>query len=245
MSIDNIPTYYSTGYYNPSQAQAEYLNYDINTTTGSSSTEYIDLNLSNYLNPPLPTWKNKITVYTNVNEDVFTNGNNVVINLTNVDLGDVQQELMIVNRAISGNAPVGFSILYLPDGNSAPIPAIYFINSSESVVITYINGILCFPPQPAYIASNDTIFIPPPSSANINASKISSSIVIGDTWDQSTSVTNCIMLGNGTVATNNNQLVIGSETVPINTSNDSQHTDSGKFLQIILNGQVYYIKLYN
>ena len=63
MSIDNIPTSYQGGNYNPSQSEMTYLNYDINATTGSLSTEYFDLNSENYLDPPLPTWANKLCVY--------------------------------------------------------------------------------------------------------------------------------------------------------------------------------------
>jgi len=43
MSIDNIGTYYSGGYYNAPQPEMSYLNYDINTTVGSISTEYFDI----------------------------------------------------------------------------------------------------------------------------------------------------------------------------------------------------------
>lgn len=37
MSINNIATNYHGGYYSASQAQISYLNYDINTTVGSSN----------------------------------------------------------------------------------------------------------------------------------------------------------------------------------------------------------------
>jgi len=43
MSIYNIGTYYSGGYYDASQPEMSYLNYDINTTVISISTEYFDI----------------------------------------------------------------------------------------------------------------------------------------------------------------------------------------------------------
>ena len=96
MSIDNIATNYHGGYYSSSQAQMAYLNYDINTTVGSLSTEYFDISNNNI---PKPTWSNKITVYksssllfTNITIDL----NLSVANITNEN--EYQQILVIANE---------------------------------------------------------------------------------------------------------------------------------------------------
>ena len=96
MSIDNIRTYYSGGYYNLSQAEASYLNYDINTTVGSVSTEFFDI--IDPSNAPRPTWSNKITVYTNSTGQTGSVPVNFEPSVENIANGD-QQFLTVVNNA--------------------------------------------------------------------------------------------------------------------------------------------------
>ena len=123
MSIDNINTYYSGGYYNLSQSEANYLNYETNTTVGSVSTEFLDVASVNNL----PTWSNKITVYTN-----STGSSAGSVNLTNSTLNienDTQQFLTIIN-----NTGFILPITYKTE-------TINLIDGS-GVNLTYANGII-------------------------------------------------------------------------------------------------------
>lgn len=102
MSIDNIPTSYRGGTYDPSQSQMSYLNYDINATTGSLSTEYFDLNSENYLDPPLPTWANKLCVYMS-SDNILPDETEITIDLQKSvkDAGLVSQENPITDNQVA------------------------------------------------------------------------------------------------------------------------------------------------
>jgi hypothetical protein len=102
MNIDNIPTSYRGGTYDPSQSQMSYLNYDINATTGSLSTEYFDLNSENYLDPPLPTWANKLCVYMS-SDNILPDETEITIDLQKSvkDAGLVSQENPITDNQVA------------------------------------------------------------------------------------------------------------------------------------------------
>ena len=94
MSIDNIPTNYYGGYYSVSQAEMSYLNYDINTTTGSLSTEYFDI--TSTINPPNPTWFNKITAYKSANSLTGTAIIDLSASVSNITNEDTYQQILVI-----------------------------------------------------------------------------------------------------------------------------------------------------
>ena len=140
MSIDNISSNYYGGYYIPSQSEMSYLNYDINTTVGSLSTEYFDIVDTNSV--PLPTWFNRITVYKSNNSNISAVSIDLSASVSNITSEETFQQILVISNEttnITLNVKIGSNMTVMAP--SVALNFIYTKRSANDISLLAIGGV--------------------------------------------------------------------------------------------------------
>lgn len=247
MSIDNIPTNYNGGYPSVAEPDYDYLNIQINTTIGPESNEYIVITDENFNNPPNPTFQNKVTVYTDVLDMVSTG-------ILKVNLFDIPVDIPVPFTVTFFNKTkyimeLGFgstNILRPRDG----ITITFLSRETGQNTTTMIN----YTARYTYIDPNNNTTLstgPMNSSGSENVSvgsnlqsleSGSNNVAIGFNTDTDVATSNSIIIGSNAIATESNQLVIGSAVNPITLSDTAGA--QVKYLPVLLNGIKYKLALF-